>query len=78
MGVATLTGVLLAGPFGLVVPVGVVLFTLLGSRDRLGLLQSVYAVFDTQVSLLYASVKLSRGEGSAMWDIDEEIREAYE
>lgn len=78
VGMATLTGLLLAGPFGLVVPVGVGLFTLFGSRDRLGLLQSVYAVFDTQVSLLYASVKLCRGEGSAMWDIDEEIREVYE
>jgi len=53
-------------------------FTLLGSRDRLGSLQAVYAVFDTQVSLLFAAVKLLRGEGSAVWDIDQELREVYE
>jgi hypothetical protein len=51
---------------------------MLGSRDRLGSLQAVYAVFDTQVSLLFAAVKLLRGEGSAVWEIDEELRDVYE
>jgi hypothetical protein len=35
-------------------------------------------VFDTQVSLLFAAVKLWRGEGSAVWDIDRELRNVYE
>lgn len=78
IGLMTLAGVLIAGPFGLIVPAGVGLFTVLGSRDLLGPLQSVYAVFDTQVSLLFASVKLWRGEGSAVWDVDEELRDLYE
>lgn len=78
IGLLTLLGVLVAGPLGLTVPAGVGVFTLLGSRERLGLLQSVYAVFDTQVSLLFAAVKLVRGGGSAVWDIDEELRDVYE
>nr|WP_256545627.1 glycosyltransferase [Halobellus ramosii] len=78
VGLATLTGVLLAGPLGLAVPAGVGAFTFLGSRDLLGSLQPIFAVFDTQVSLLFAAVKLWRGEGSAVWDVDEELRDAYE
>jgi cellulose synthase/poly-beta-1,6-N-acetylglucosamine synthase-like glycosyltransferase len=78
IGLMTVFGVFIAGPLGLVVPVGLGLFTLLGSKDKLGSAQPVYAVFDTQVSLLLASVMLWRGEGSAVWDIDEELREAYE
>jgi hypothetical protein len=75
---STVGGLLVAGPFGLAVPASVGVFTMLGSRDRLGPLQSVYAVFDTQVSLLFAAVKLLRGEGSAVWEIDEELRDVYE
>lgn len=78
LGLSTVVGLLLAGPFGLAVPAGVGLFTFLGSRDKLGPLQAVYAVFDTQVSLLFASVKLFRGEGSAVWEIDSELRDVYE
>jgi hypothetical protein len=78
VGVATLGGLVVAGPVGLVIPVSVGLFIFIGSKDKLGSLQSVYAVFDTQVSLLFAAVRLCRGEGSAVWDIDEELREAYE
>ena len=78
VGLSTVLGLLVAGPFGLAVPTSVGVFTMLGSRDRLGPLQSVYAVFDTQVSLLFAAVKLLRGEGSAVWEIDEELRDVYE
>ncbi len=78
IGLATILGLVVAGPFGLVVPASVGAFTLLGSRDKLGSLQAVYAVFDTQVSLLFAAVKLWRGEGSAVWDVDEELRDLYE
>ena len=78
IGLMTALGLLVAGPLGLAVPAAIGAFTLLGSRDRLGPLQSLYAVFDTQVSLLFAAVKLWRGEASAVWDVDEELREAYE
>jgi cellulose synthase/poly-beta-1,6-N-acetylglucosamine synthase-like glycosyltransferase len=78
LGVLTAGGMLFGGPAGLAVPGAVLLGTALGSRDLLGPLQPVYAVFDTQVSLFIASVKLLRGEGSAVWEVDEELREAYE
>jgi cellulose synthase/poly-beta-1,6-N-acetylglucosamine synthase-like glycosyltransferase len=78
IGLMTVLSLLVAGPLGLIVPAGVGAFTLLGSRDRLGSLQSVYAVFDTQVSLFLAAVKLWRGEGSAVWEVDEELRDVYE
>jgi cellulose synthase/poly-beta-1,6-N-acetylglucosamine synthase-like glycosyltransferase len=78
LGISTLVGLLAAGPFGLAVPAVIGAFTILGSRDKLGPLQAVYAVFDTQVSLLFATVKLLRGEGSAVWEIDDELRDVYE
>lgn len=78
IGLMTVLGLLVAGPLGLIVPAGVGVFIFLGSRDRLGSLQSVYAVFDTQVSLFLAAVKLLQGEGSAVWDVDEELRDVYE
>ncbi|SDY34721.1 glycosyltransferase [Halobellus clavatus] len=78
LGLATVTGILLTGPLGFVVPASAGAFTFLGSRDRLGPLQSVYAVFDTQVSLVFAAVKLWRGGGSAVWDVDDELRDAFE
>jgi Glycosyltransferases, probably involved in cell wall biogenesis len=78
LGIATVLGVLTTGLFGLAIPASIGVVTILGSRDRLGSVQSVYAVFDTQVSLLFAAVKLLRGEGSAIWDVDEELREMYE
>lgn len=78
IGLITLLGLLVAGPLGLAVPTGLCVFTFLGSHDKLGSLQSVYAVFDTQVSLLFAAVKLCRGEGSAVWEVDQELRDVYE
>jgi len=73
----TVTGLFFAAPSGLLVPVIIFLFILLGSGDQLGPMQPLYAVFDTQVSLVFATVKLLRGEGSAVWEIDEELRDAY-
>lgn len=73
----TVTGLFVAAPSGLIVPVIIFLFILLGSGDQLGPMQPLYAVFDTQVSLVFATVKLLRGEGSAVWEIDEELRDAY-
>lgn len=78
LGLTTVISLLVAGPFGLIILASLGIFILLGSSDRLGLLQSVYAVFDTQISLVFATVKLLRGEGSAVWEIDDELRDAYE
>ena len=78
IGLATLAGVAIAGPFGLAVPAGLYGFVRLGSRDALGPLQPAYALFDTQVSLLRAAAKLLRGEGDGTWDVDAELREAFE
>ncbi|GAB3687931.1 hypothetical protein GCM10028857_21550 [Salinarchaeum chitinilyticum] len=75
---ATVTSLLVLGPLGLGVPAAVGLFVLAGSRDVLGPLQPLYSVFDTQVSLLRAAVKLLAGQGSAIWDVDAELREVYE
>lgn len=78
IGLATAFGIFVAGPIGIVIPASVGAFIFLGSRDKLGALQPIYAVFDTQVSLLFAAVKLWRGEGSAVWDVDQELRDVYE
>ncbi|WP_458190566.1 glycosyltransferase [Haladaptatus sp. NG-WS-4] len=78
VGLTTGAALIAAGPFGLVVPAGLGLFVRLGGSDRLGPLQPVYAIFDTQVSLFRASVELLRGEGDGTWEIDEELREAFE
>ena len=80
LGIGLLTGgaLVAAGPFGLVVPGVLGAFVKLGGSDRLGPLQPVYAIFDTQVSLFRASLELLRGEGDGTWEIDEELREAFE
>lgn len=72
-----LSGFAFLGPFGLLFPVGLAAFIALGSRDALGPLQPGYALFDTQVSLAFAAVKLALGEGSAVWDVDDELRDEY-
>lgn len=76
--VASLGIVGVAGPVGLVVPLGVVAFGVAGARDRLGSLQAAYSLFDTQVSLFRASLKLLAGEGDGTWEIDAELRELYD
>ncbi|WP_266077633.1 glycosyltransferase [Haladaptatus caseinilyticus] len=80
LSIGLLTGAALvaAGPFGLVVPAGLGLFVRLGGSDRLGSLQPLYAIFDAQVSLFRASLELLRGDGDGTWEIDEELREAFE
>jgi cellulose synthase/poly-beta-1,6-N-acetylglucosamine synthase-like glycosyltransferase len=78
MGLATVGGLVVGGPLGLIVPLGVSGFVVLGSRDKLGPAQAAYSLFDTQVSLFRASVKLLAGEGDGTWEIDEELREIYE
>ena len=53
-------------------------FVWLGQKDLLGPLQAVYAIFDSQVSLLRAATELLRGEGDGTWEVDEDLREAFE
>ena len=74
----TIGSVLSLGPFGLVFPVLLVGFVWLGANEWLGPLQAAYALFDTQVSLWWASVGLLQGEGGPIWEVDQELREAYE
>ena len=66
------------GVVGAALPVAVGLFTHLGQRDALGPAQALYSLFDTQVSLLRASVELLRGKGDGTWEVDSELREAFE
>mgnify|MGYP000333175321 CR=1 FL=1 len=78
VGLASLGAIAVGGPLGLVVPLALGTFVWLGARDSLGSLQPVYALFDTQVSLFRAAVKLLRGEGDGTWDVDAELREAFQ
>ena len=74
----TAAAVSVAGWPGLAVPVALGGFVWLGQKDLLGPLQALYAILDSQVSLLNASVALLRGEGDGTWEVDEELREAFE
>lgn len=53
-------------------------FVFLGQRDVLGPVQPLYAVFDSNVSLVIASLRLLRGKGDGTWEVDVESREAFE
>jgi cellulose synthase/poly-beta-1,6-N-acetylglucosamine synthase-like glycosyltransferase len=68
----------LVGPAGVALPAALLVFAWLGQRDALGPLQALYALLDTQVSLLRAMWKLARGEGDGTWEVDAELREAYD
>jgi len=68
----------LFGAGGLVLPAAVAAFAYLGQKDVLGPVQALYSIFDTQVSLLRASVELLRGKGDGTWEVDAELREAFE
>ena len=79
-----LVGVVLAGgfarfgAFGVAVPAAISGFVVLGQRDCLGPVQPLYAVFDSNVSLVIASLRLLRGEGDGTWEVDTESRKAFE
>jgi cellulose synthase/poly-beta-1,6-N-acetylglucosamine synthase-like glycosyltransferase len=76
---ASLIGLLVAGPFGLAVPGAAAAYVWLGQRDALGPLGTPYAIIDSQVSLWLASVKLlTGGTGDGTWTVDRESREAFE
>ncbi|TKX72740.1 glycosyltransferase [Halorubrum sp. GN11_10-6_MGM] len=75
--VATIGSTVQYGIIGLAFPAAVGLFTYLGQQDVLGPVQALYSLFDTQVSLLRASVELLRGKGDGTWEVDSELREAF-
>lgn len=62
---------------GLILPTGVGVFAYLGQKDWLGPAQALYSIFDTQVSLLRASIELFVSDSDGMWDVDSELREAF-
>jgi hypothetical protein len=76
--VASVAAVATVGLTGLVFPAGIIVAVHAGARDRLGPFQPLYSLFDTQVSLWLASLRLLRGEGDGTWDVDAELREVFE
>jgi len=76
--VGTAAALSLFGVGGLALPAAVAAFAYLGQNDVLGPAQALYSIFDTQVSLLRASVELLRGKGDGTWEVDAELREAFE
>jgi cellulose synthase/poly-beta-1,6-N-acetylglucosamine synthase-like glycosyltransferase len=78
LAVGTVGSVIAFGVAGLALPLVVGLFTYLGQKDVLGPVQALYSLFDTQVSLLRASVELVVGDADGTWDVDAELREAFE
>ncbi|WP_224336166.1 glycosyltransferase [Haloprofundus halobius] len=76
--VLTLALAVAGGPLALAVPALLLTTVALGSTERLGPAQSAYALFDTQMSLWWASVRLLQGEGGPIWEVDAELREQYE
>jgi hypothetical protein len=78
LAIGTVGSMIAFGVAGLALPLVVGLFTYLGQRDVLGPVQALYSLFDTQVSLLLASVELVVGDADGTWDVDAELREAFE
>jgi cellulose synthase/poly-beta-1,6-N-acetylglucosamine synthase-like glycosyltransferase len=77
MGCLSLAAIAKVGVAGLVIPGLVLLLFWLGSNEFLGPAQPAYAVFDSQVSLIAAAVSLVRGSSTAIWEIDEDSRDAF-
>jgi hypothetical protein len=73
----SVAAMILFGAAGFAVPGGLALFFWIGSTERLGPVQPVYAVLDSQVSLIVSAISLIRGSSSAIWQIDEESRDAF-
>ena len=73
-----LMGFLLLGPFGVVGPVALGVFIALGHRDLLGPLQPFYVVFDSQISLAIASIRLLTEDDDGTWELDTDSRDVFE
>ena len=71
-------GVAEYGPLALAIPVGLVAFVAVGQRDLLGPAQPLYAVFDSHLSLLVATIQLLVKDSDGTWEVDTESRERFE
>jgi hypothetical protein len=78
LAVGTVGSVIIFGVAGIILPVVIALFIYFGQKDILGSVHPLYSLFDTQVSLLRASVELMIGDTDGTWDVDAELREAFE
>lgn len=76
--IGTAAAISMFGIAGLAVPLGVGVFTYLGQKEFLGPVQILYSLFDAQVSLFRASIELFVGDSDGTWDVDAELREAFE
>jgi len=76
--VAAATGVAVGPLAGVGALAALAAFVALGSRELLGPLAPLYSLLDTQVSLFRASIELLRGKGDGTWEVDEELREAFD
>lgn len=74
---ATAAAVSLFAIAGIVAPLALVVFFWLGQRDTLGPVQPLYAVADSQVSLLIAQLRLVMSDTTGTWDLDRESREIF-
>jgi len=70
--------VVAAGPAGLAVAGALVVVFVVGQRDALGPAQPIYAVLDSQASLLIAHLRLLRRDSDGTWEVDRESREAFD
>lgn len=78
LAVGMIGSVMMVGATGLALPLALGVFTYFGQKDMLGPVQALYSLFDTQVSLLRASIELIFGDADGTWDVDAELREAFE
>jgi len=74
---ATAAAMSVLGTAGVVIPLLFVAFFWLGQRDTLGPVQPLYAVADSQVSLLVAHLRLAFSDVTGIWDIDRESRKVF-
>ena len=78
VGVTLAAGFVWFGAAGVALPAALAGFIALGQRDALGPGQPLYAVFDSNISLVIASLRLLRGGSDGTWEVDTESREAFE
>jgi glycosyltransferase involved in cell wall biosynthesis len=72
-----LGGILAFGIAGAILPAGFAGFFVLGSSDRLGPLEPLYALFDAQVSLISAAVSLAFSDADGTWEPRADLRETF-
>jgi cellulose synthase/poly-beta-1,6-N-acetylglucosamine synthase-like glycosyltransferase len=72
-----LGGLLAFGVAGAVLPAGFAAFVALGSSDRLGPLEPLYALFDAQVSLISAALSLTFSDADGTWEPRANLRDTF-